>query len=61
MAHDLGYPEVGRPPLGPGHPANRDVVVGDDAPPFSTATADCRSDSGERWFDVEVPIRLQDG
>ncbi len=31
MAHDLSYPEIGHPTIGPGHPATWDVVVGKNA------------------------------
>ena len=61
MAHDLGYPEVGHPTIGPGHPATWDVVVGEDGPTSFTATADCRNEYGKQWFDVEVMIKLENG
>jgi hypothetical protein len=59
MAHDLSYPEVGSPTIGPGHPATWDVVVGKDAPASFTATADCRDEYGKQWFDVEVLVKRE--
>jgi hypothetical protein len=59
MAHDLSYPEVGSPTIGPGHPATWDVVVGEDAPAAFTATADCRDEYGKQWFDIEVVVKRE--
>jgi hypothetical protein len=61
MAHDLSYPEIGNPTIGPGHPATWDVVVGKDAPTSFTATADCRDDYGKQWPHVEVLVTLENG
>jgi hypothetical protein len=61
MAHDLSYPEVGHPTIGPRHPATWDVVVGKDAPQSFIAHADCRDEYGKQWVDVEVPVRMESG
>jgi hypothetical protein len=60
-AHDLSYPEVGHPTIGPGHPAAWDVAVGEDTPASFTATADCRDEYGKQWFDVEVLVKRENG
>jgi hypothetical protein len=57
---DFGYPEAGKPTIGPAHPATWDIVVGADSPASFTAVADCRDEYGNRWPDVEVPIARED-
>jgi hypothetical protein len=60
IGQDLHYPEPGEPGMKvePTHPASWDVEIVGSPVGIVTAAASCRTENGQSWDGVEVPISM---